>query len=411
MRWGGACAGVLGVLLPNPALANDTCNGFINIDYVGAPPVTPIGDTVDMEIRLGTGSIQGGTKLTLKSLELNLDCNANFPLVPPVHGRGPHRAVRGGHRRSRPTVPTTWTTAHGVGPNPNEVFFIARIRRSASRQSADAAGLLLDAASGCACWARASTAPARSSSSSATASARATTACCSSGGFQTSSIVTPPPLHFELLRDRERRHPAGGVTLQDRFGTTTASVVEAKRLCAPTNKNNEDPSASAAPDHLVAYRMTATGGSFLKPKDLKVSNQFGPLSVDIVSPALLMTPTAKSLTPPPPPPLAAASLSHFQCYKIDNVKNASATGDAGRSVRSAPPSLDKRGPFHLCVPVNKNGEDPDGAGQPQRARVPDDAQRSPAVPDKTVFLTNQFGPLVAKFTQYDELCVPSVILP
>jgi hypothetical protein len=31
-------AGVLGGLLPSAAMADNTCNGFISIDYVGAPP-------------------------------------------------------------------------------------------------------------------------------------------------------------------------------------------------------------------------------------------------------------------------------------------------------------------------------------------------------------------------------------
>src|SRR5262249_34693145 len=74
--------------LPCTALADNTCNGYINIDYVGAPPVSNIGDVVRMKITFGTGNILGGTKLTINSFEVDLDCNANFPLVPPCTDEG-----------------------------------------------------------------------------------------------------------------------------------------------------------------------------------------------------------------------------------------------------------------------------------------------------------------------------------
>src|SRR5262249_32516829 len=65
------------------ALAVDTCNGFVHINYV-----SHVGDVVRMQVSLGTGSIQGGTKLTIESLQLFLDCNANFPLTPPCMDEG-----------------------------------------------------------------------------------------------------------------------------------------------------------------------------------------------------------------------------------------------------------------------------------------------------------------------------------
>ena len=55
-RWGtslGRCvlAGAVGALLPAAAMADNTCNGFIDVDYVGAPPVTPIGDMLHHQER------------------------------------------------------------------------------------------------------------------------------------------------------------------------------------------------------------------------------------------------------------------------------------------------------------------------------------------------------------------------
>src|SRR5262249_18432633 len=71
----------MAALLATAAVTDDTCNGLIHIGYVGAPPVSNIGDTVDVKITLGTGSIQGGKKLTLTSFQFDLDCNADFALT------------------------------------------------------------------------------------------------------------------------------------------------------------------------------------------------------------------------------------------------------------------------------------------------------------------------------------------
>src|SRR5262249_44592225 len=79
---------VVAVMVSTAAVADDTCNGLIHIAYVNAPPVSDIGDVVDVKITFGTGSIQGGTKLTLKSLRFDLDCNANFALTPPCTDEG-----------------------------------------------------------------------------------------------------------------------------------------------------------------------------------------------------------------------------------------------------------------------------------------------------------------------------------
>src|SRR5262245_61056504 len=120
----GVSALALAALLPNAALANDTCNGFINFDYVGAPPVTPIGDVTRVRATLGTGSIQGGTKLTINSMQFNLDCNANSPLTPPCTDEGAIVQYEGDTTITT-TCPTVWSTTHGVGPNANEVILQA----------------------------------------------------------------------------------------------------------------------------------------------------------------------------------------------------------------------------------------------------------------------------------------------
>ena len=122
-----------------------------------------------------------------------------------------------------------------------------------------------------------------------------------SGGFQTSSITTPSPLHFSCYEVPRGNMPDVSVSLIDRFGSTTASAIEVKRICAPTNKNGETRRRWRArpPDgvHRRHHRR-----SFPKPKNIHVANQFGNLEVNVVAPVFLIEPSSKSLTPPPPPP-------------------------------------------------------------------------------------------------------------
>ncbi len=408
----GLSAVALVAALPNAAGAADTCNGFINIDYVGAPPVTPIGDTVEIELRLGTGSIIGGTKLTIGSLQLNLDCNANFPLTPPCVDEGPLIQYEGDGTIVT-DCPTVWTTGHAVSPDPNVVEFTAtppldippnqptlpgfcglRFRVRVLGASIDGSGKieqLIGYGIG-----------------------QCDNGVLLSGGFQTSAIETPPPLHFSCYQIVQGNIPdIAGITLEDRFGTTTATVTEAKRLCAPVDKNGEDPDAPQAPDHLVSYVVKTTAGTFQKPKNLEVANQFGILTLDVAAPTFVMTPSSKSLALPFPPPLVGSLVPHFQCYKVVNVEDAPANKGIALIDQFGPlqVDLDRRGPHRLCVPVNKNGGDPGAPANPNVLLCYTTRNDRLPFPDAKIFVNNQFGLLGAKITQYDELCVPSTILP
>jgi hypothetical protein len=115
------------------------------------------------------------------------------------------------------------------------------------------------------------------------------------------------------------------VKLQDRFGTTMSKPVDFYRLCAPVDKNGEDPSAPDSPVHIGGFALTNTTGTFIQPKGLSITTQFGTLKGNLTTPVFLFTPTSKSLTPPPHPPLAPGVLRHFQCYRLSNVSGAPKT--------------------------------------------------------------------------------------
>ena len=94
-----------GLLRPGSALAQDTCNGFLSIDYPQIPdfpncgalgprctanPVTQQcdccaipNDVIDMRINLGAGEILGGTFLQLFNFIVGLDCQ-RFSVAPGI---------------------------------------------------------------------------------------------------------------------------------------------------------------------------------------------------------------------------------------------------------------------------------------------------------------------------------------
>jgi hypothetical protein len=83
-----------------------------------------------------------------------------------------------------------------------------------------------------------------------------------------SQVAPPAPLpiplpidHYDCYRvERASGTPPfvsiPGVTLEDQFGFTTVTVAEPRFLCAPADKNGEDPTAPGEPGHLLCYITT-----------------------------------------------------------------------------------------------------------------------------------------------------------
>jgi hypothetical protein len=403
----------LAAVLPSAALAAETCNGFINIDYVGAPPVTNIGDTVRMKVSFGTGTIQGGTKLTIESFQLNLDCNANFPLTPPCTDEG---AIVQFENNVTTTCPVAVSTGHAVSPNPNEVIF-------------DFAGAGLDIP------ADEPTLPGLCSvefdvrvlgpdidgSGKIEQLVGYDIAFCDngvlvSGGFQTSAIETPPPLHFDCyqLRGANLPRPKPTVTLQDVFGSYAATLDRGHRLCAPTNKNGEDPSAPTRSEHLTGYNFVNVAPNIPEPNDVQVATQFGTYTVDVRNPVRLLVPTAKSLAAPPPAQIPPG-IRHYLCHDLEGVQGPRPTGITVQSQFAANTvAVRDLNQASLCAPVNKNGGDP-GAPMDPGFLMCFRTNEQNDFGTLNVFLNNQFGPSTTQFTnqpfitQYDELCVAATL--
>src|SRR5213594_5136425 len=117
----GLLAVAVSVTAPGVAHAVNTCNGLLTIDYVGGPDFALPGDVVRVKLTLGTGSIQGGTKLNVNRLRFDLDCNSNFTLGIPCTDEGMIVVYEGDPTITTTCAGVTWSSGHAVSSSPNEV--------------------------------------------------------------------------------------------------------------------------------------------------------------------------------------------------------------------------------------------------------------------------------------------------
>jgi hypothetical protein len=209
--------------------------------------------------------------------------------------------------------------------------------------------------------------------------------------------------------------PATGLLLDGALGAELADAKKRAVLCTPTDKNGEDPAAPARVDHLAGYRVAGKSGS--KLLGLRVENQFGALLVDASKAGALLVPTAKSRTTPPAalPPSTPGDphVDHFLCYKIKQslgepkfvpVPNVTLADQFGSL------TVDVVKPLKLCVPVDKNSEDPTARqhqGHLLCYKVRPTKGFAKFAPAAGVFVNNQFGAETVDVLKPQELCVPS----
>src|SRR6185436_15368635 len=119
-----------------------------------------------------------------------------------------------------------------------------------------------------------------------------------------------------------------------------------------------DPAAPSRPDHLEDYVVKRTA-RFAARTGQQVTDRFGTHTLDVKKPLGLDVPSAKSRTSPPLPPSAPA-IDHFQCYKVrpssGSPKFAPVT--IGLQDQFGSMTVQVRKPSRVCLPVDKNGENP-----------------------------------------------------
>ena len=115
--------------------------------------------------------------------------------------------------------------------------------------------------------------------------------------------------------------------LEDQFDppdtVSTVTVKQAKRLCAPANKNGEDPTAPDDLAHLTAYTIHQTSPRFVRRTDVPVApdnpDPSHPLTVDLVRPDRLLVPASKNEGTQRPGALAAP-IDHYKCYRVKGAR-------------------------------------------------------------------------------------------
>jgi hypothetical protein len=71
----------------------------------------------------------------------------------------------------------------------------------------------------------------------------------------------------------------------------TVTLIKPILLCAPANKDDEDPTAPSHPDHLMCYQ---TRGSPFGTSQHTIANQFGPDEVTVIHRRELCVPALKN---------------------------------------------------------------------------------------------------------------------
>ena len=197
------------------------------------------------------------------------------------------------------------------------------------------------------------------------------------------------------------------VTVVDRYGSVTETVRSPNRLCAPSDKRDEDPTAPTDPDHLTGFPTRAES---VRVYAQKVTNQFGTVTLDLRRRPFLFVPTAKSLQGPPAP-LADPAVDHLQCYGVRRSKGTpkfTPIGDVAAADQFGPHTLDVLRPRYLCVPADKNGENPEALSHVQSLLCYKARHRLP-FPTLTPFIDNQLVSTGVTIIRRMEFCVPSIV--
>jgi hypothetical protein len=201
-----------------------------------------------------------------------------------------------------------------------------------------------------------------------------------------------------------------GVSMVDTFGSSTVTVVKPRFLCAPTDKNGEDPSAPSDPDHLTDF-LVKRSTPFTTVPALHVTDQFGSHTIDVKKPYTLQVPSAKSLSTTPAAPTNPA-VDHFQCYKMKvtsgTAKFVPVTGVTAQD-QFGTITVEVKKPTRFCAPVDKNGEAPGAETHPDYLMCYQVKQTSlpKFAPVSPLFVNHQFGPETFTAQKPMELCIPA----
>jgi hypothetical protein len=228
------------------------------------------------------------------------------------------------------------------------------------------------------------------------------------------ATATPEPLnHFLCYESHQAPLNRAGVSLVGEFDppetTSTVTVRRAKRLCAPANKNGEDPTAPNDPAHLTSYTIHQSPPYFVRPTYVRVVPDnpiLDRVTVKLARPDRLLVPTSKNVGTQGPPPLAAP-IDHYKCYRVKGARQRVGGVTVETQFDGGPVTVAIKRPLHLCVPADKNDE---GIVDPSHYLM---CYQVRAVPQtrRTVSTNNQFEQKTFDIFGIRELCAPAFKSP
>ncbi len=225
----------------------------------------------------------------------------------------------------------------------------------------------------------------------------------------------PPPDHFQCYKSgllSTTSLPAP-LTLVDRFGTVSASIIKPLKLCSPTDKDGEDPDAVSHANYLQSYGIELLNrralDARLPVRGQNIVDTFGTHTVDVRLPDRFLVPTTENVDSQPLAPDASV-LDHFTCYKVKQTKGtprfAKTTVTVVDQFDQFPQTITLKKPAHLCVPSDKNGEQP--GAEDNRWQLMCYRASRPFVQVRRRFTNNELGPSYVYPLFREELCVPAL---
>jgi hypothetical protein len=207
--------------------------------------------------------------------------------------------------------------------------------------------------------------------------------------------------HFKCYQAEQPQFQSLLVGLRDQFGQVQSKVIKPSQLCNPVSKNGGRVLNKGA--HLVCYDTTDEGIVPFKPRDVRVSNQFGIRQLSAEKPVALCVPSLKrrgaGVAPTGSNPTLV--LDHFRCYDVKPqpwVKTVT-TADQFRKTKTKTLRV-----VRLCNPVRKNNEPVRRA----RAHLVCYSLIEPTFQPLAVTVRNQFGIAGLRVRKPQLLCLPSL---
>jgi hypothetical protein len=210
--------------------------------------------------------------------------------------------------------------------------------------------------------------------------------------------------HFQCYEIKPFAFERLTATVEDRYGTAEVTLRAPNRLCAPSDKRGEDPTAPLTPQHLASFPSRSER---FRLGNQVVTNQFGTLTLDIKRRVFLMVPTAKDLFSQPPPLVTPGN--HFQCYLVRRTSGSPRFEpilDVPTEDQFGPHVVDLLRPRYLCVPADKNDEDPT-APTDEDSLLCYKAKHEVRFTQQQPFMTNQFLSRRERLIRTLEFCVPT----